>query len=86
MGSVSISSCRCCMFMFCVHPVEVLNSAFCMTCRMPMLDGGFKKRPYGRGIPQSRSHDCLLGSHECLLMFTPSCCGECFLLFVEASV
>ena len=27
---------------------------------------------------QSRSHDFLIGSHECLLMFTPSCCCECF--------
>ena len=26
----------------------------------------------------SRSHDCLIGSHECLLLFTPSCCCECF--------
>ena len=25
MGSVSDSSCRCCMFMSCVHPVAVLN-------------------------------------------------------------
>ena len=29
MGSVSVSSCRCCMFVSCVHPVEVLNAAFC---------------------------------------------------------
>ena len=26
----------------------------------------------GRGILQSRSHDCLVDSHDCLLMFTPS--------------
>ena len=25
MGSVSVSSCRCCMFVSCVHHVEVLN-------------------------------------------------------------
>ena len=31
MGSVSVSSCRCCMFVSCVHPVTVLNAAFCMT-------------------------------------------------------
>ena len=31
MGSVSGSSCRCCMFVSCVHPVAVLNAAFCMT-------------------------------------------------------
>ena len=32
MGSVNVSSCRCCMFVSCVHPVAVLNAAFCMTC------------------------------------------------------
>ena len=37
MGSVSVSSCRCCMFVSCVHPVAVLNSAFCMTCSLLML-------------------------------------------------
>ena len=29
MGSVSVSSCRCCMFVSCVYPVAVLNAAFC---------------------------------------------------------
>ena len=37
MGSVSVSSCRCCMFVSCVHPVVVLNAVFCMTCRLLML-------------------------------------------------
>ena len=37
MGSVSVSSCRCCMFVSCVHPVAVLNAAFCMTCNLLML-------------------------------------------------
>ena len=37
MGSVSVSSCRCCMFVSCVHPVAVLNAAFCMTCSLSML-------------------------------------------------
>ena len=37
MGSVSVSSCRCCMFVSCVHPVSVLNAAFCMTCSLLML-------------------------------------------------
>ena len=37
MGGVSISSCRCCMFVSCVHPVAVLNAAFCMTCSLLML-------------------------------------------------
>ena len=37
MGSVSVSSCRCCMFVSCVHPVAVLNAAFCMTCSLLTL-------------------------------------------------
>ena len=37
MGSVSVSSCRCCMFVSCVHPVVVLNAVFCMTCSLLML-------------------------------------------------
>ena len=39
---------------------------------------GCKRRPDERGILQSWSHDCLIRSHECLLLFTPSCCCECF--------
>ena len=69
MGSVSGLSCRCCMFVSCVHPVAVLNAGSGRGCKM---------RPYGRGILQSRSHNCLVGSHECLLLFTPSCCSEWF--------
>ena len=37
MGSVSVSSCGCCMFVSCVHPVAVFNAAFCMTCSLLML-------------------------------------------------
>ena len=37
MGSMSVSSCRCCMFVYCVHPVAVLNAAFCMTFSLLML-------------------------------------------------
>ena len=36
-GSVSASSCICCMFVSCVYPVAVLNAAFCMTCSLLML-------------------------------------------------
>ena len=38
MGNMSVSSCRCCMFVSCVHPVEVLHAAFCMTCSLLLLD------------------------------------------------
>ena len=37
MESVSLLSCRCFMFVSCVHPVPVLNAAFCMTCSLLML-------------------------------------------------
>ena len=37
MRSVSVSSCRCCMFVSYVHPVAVLNATFCMTCSLLML-------------------------------------------------
>ena len=37
MGSMIVSSCRCCMFVSCVHPVAILNAAFCMTCSLLML-------------------------------------------------
>ena len=37
MESMSVSSCRCCMFVSCVHLVVGLNAAFCMTCSLLML-------------------------------------------------
>ena len=60
---------------FCVHPVAVLNAAFCMTCSLLMLVedaiGDHTEEAYSR----ARSHNCFIGSHECLLLFTPSCCS-----------
>ena len=46
MGSMSVSSCRCCMFVSCVHPVAVLNAAFCMTCSLLMLVEDVISVPY----------------------------------------
>ena len=37
MESLNVSSCRCCMFVSCVHPVAILNAGFCMTCSLLML-------------------------------------------------
>ena len=52
MGSMSVSSCRCCMFVSCVHPVAVLNAAFCMTCSLLMLledsRGDYMEEAYSR--------------------------------------
>ena len=39
MGRMLVSSCRCCMFVSCVHPVQALRAAFCMTCSLLMLVG-----------------------------------------------
>ena len=36
-GVFRVSSCRCCVFVSCVHPVAVLNAAFCVTCSLLML-------------------------------------------------
>ena len=34
---LSVSSCICCMFVSCVHPVAVINAAFCMTFSLLIL-------------------------------------------------
>ena len=51
-GTVSVSSCRCCMFVSCVHSVAVLNAAFCLTCSLLMLVkdaiGDHTKEAYSR--------------------------------------
>ena len=52
MGSVNVSSCRCCMFVSCVHPVAVLNAAFDL--QFVNAGRGCNRRPYRRGILQSR--------------------------------
>ena len=36
-GSMSVSSCRCCMFVSCVYPVSLHSAAFCMTYSLLML-------------------------------------------------
>ena len=56
-------SCQYCV----MHDLQFVNT-----------DRRCKRRPYGRGILQSRSYNCFVGSHEYLLLFTQSCYGECF--------
>ena len=43
-GSMSVSSCICCKFVSCVHPVAVVSAAFCMTCRSRMKEATIGKR------------------------------------------
>ena len=75
MGSVSVSSSRCCIFVSSVHHVAVLNAELCMTFRLLMLVED------ARGILQSRCYGCLICSNDCLLLFSPSNCSECFYHF-----
>ena len=77
MGTVNVSSCRCFMFVLCVHHVAVLNAAFCMTFSLCNAGRGCK-RPY-----ENKSHDCLVGSHEPVC---PMLLWQVFLLFVEICV
>ena len=69
-------TCEC----FVMQMLYVCN--LCASCGSSTVNAGrgCKRRPYGRGILQSRSHNCLVSSHECLLLFTPSCCSECFMI------
>ena len=61
----SCESSQCCI----LHDLHFLNAG-----------RGCKRQPYGRGILQRWSHNCLVGSHEYFLLFTPSCCSECFMI------
>ena len=54
MGSMSVSSCRCCMIVSCVHPVAVINAAFSMTCSLLILvedtKGDHMEKAYSRAV------------------------------------
>ena len=66
-----------CFVMLCVHAVAVLNAALCMTCSLLMVVGDVRGDHIEEALLQSRSHNCIVYSHECLLLFTTSCCSEC---------
>ena len=69
------------MLYVCVLCASCGNSQCCNLHDLQFVNAGrgCKRRPYGRGILQSQFHDCFIGSNECLLLFTPSCCCECFM-------
>ena len=37
MGSVCVSSCRCCVCVSVVHPVAILSAVFCVVCSLLMF-------------------------------------------------
>ena len=56
---------QCCI----LHDLQLVNAG-----------RGYKRRPYGRGILQSQSHDCLISSHECILLFTQPVAVSAFII------
>ena len=68
------------MMHVCVLCASCGGSQCCVLHDLQLVNAGrgCNRRPYRRGILQSWSHNFLVGSHECLLLFTPSCCSECF--------
>ena len=78
MGSVSFFVMQ--MLYVCVLCASCGSSQCCLLHDLKFVNAGrgCKRRPYGRGIFKSWSHNCLVGSHECLLLFISSCCIECF--------
>ena len=79
MGSVSVSSCRCCMFDELESILRQFSMLpFCMTCSLLMQFEDAICVHTVEAYSRSVLHNCWIGSHECLLLFTPSCCSECF--------
>ena len=72
MESVSVSSCRCSIFVSCVHHAAVINTTFHMTFSLLMIVED------GRGMLQSRSHGFLRGRLSPFAF--PIMCSECFFI------
>ena len=63
------------MLYVCVLCASCDSSQCCILHDLQFVNAGreCKRQPHGRGILQSRSHDLLVDSHECLILFNPSC-------------
>ena len=68
------------MLYVCVLCTSSVSSQCCVLHDLQFVNagGGCNRRPYGREILQRRSHVCLIGSHNFLILFIPSCCCGCF--------
>ena len=64
------------MFVSCVHPVAVHNAAFCMTCSLLMLIEDAR----GDHMEEAYSRAGLIAALYVAMsvLFTSSCCRECF--------
>ena len=83
MGSVCVSSCRCCVFVPFVHPVAILSAVFCVICSLLMFVSGaggvvmalYVARKVSFCLPHVEISMCFMyvslgSSHlQCLLLF-----------------
>ena len=67
---VCVLCASCGSFQYCVlHDLQFVNAG--RVC---------KRRPYGIGILQSWSYDCLVSSHECLILFNQPIAMSAFMI------
>ena len=52
-------------------PSDVFSCCVLHDLQFVKAGRGCNRRPYRRGILQSRSHNCFIGNHECLILFYP---------------
>ena len=76
MGSMSVSSCRCCMIVYCVHPVAFLNNAFCMTCSLLMLIEDLRGDHIEDVTPTHTTHSISSTAHTYAPRCHPWICGQ----------
>ena len=69
MGSVSVSSCRWCMFISCVHHVAVFNAEICVTCSLLML----VEYARGKHMEETNSRGGLMTALEMYCMCLVTC-------------
>ena len=64
------------MLYVCILCASCVSSQCCILHDLQFVNAGrgCKRRPYGRGSRDGLMM-CLVGSHESLLLFTPSSCG-----------
>ena len=82
MGSLSVLSCRCCMFVSCVHPVAVLKG-LCACTEMLWIcvlyvSFGSKVRPRTFGCLPWVVFCCLLLGPDCSIFCRVWCEQSCF--------
>ena len=70
------------MLHVCDLSASCVSSQCCVLHDLQFVNAGrrCKRRPYERGILQIWSQNCLVGSHECLILFTPPVAVSAFMI------